>query len=403
MKEVNFATDTYKLLEVLADKIKINLSLELGLLGGQAGQLLFLYNLAKSHPEIIENELLSEKINNFISNATTLNSDASLGYGLAGVAWFYQYVLNDQELEDTENRVVDKFYAQLLEVETWEGEFEFVLGLVGYTPYLMRRSHTFLGKKNLLSLINKFSTLAVFDENDNCYWTTSQISKFRVQKNDLGQKEINLGLAHGHVGVLAALATMCDEPFVESQARELLEAGCDWLLNNQQDADQFGSYFSYLLEHPTQSRLGWCYGDLTIALTIMRASKILNREDYFEFALGVALHCAERHPSNSDVQDAGLCHGSSGVGLIFHLLHMHSGHHALKEAALKWQIILLSSYRENGLRGLYKFNHDTETSEIDASSKVADYSLLEGYAGVGLCLLALQGGDTSWVDSLLLG
>lgn len=387
------------LLQALIDKVRESHSATFALLAGRAGHLLFLYEAAKCRDSKIDLNWLSDEISALIAEAKAVLPDCSMAYGMAGIAWFYQYVLQDQQESDVENAAVDSLFSELLAVNNWQGEYEYVLGLAGYAPYLARRTHTEQGKKNAFALIQHFSKLAVIADGL-AYWPTSAKSAFRMNKNSPEQAEVNLGLAHGNAGVLAALLTLSREPSVADAARPLLVAGCDWLLLQKQDVTMCRSYFSNLSHLQTKSRLGWCYGDLSIALTLGRAGKLLQQQQYIDSALVIALHAASRDAADAQIYDAGLCHGSSGLALIFKLLYRELKAPELLEAAIRWQNFYLQQYQQQGLSALHKWIGDVEPG--DRRKREEDLGLLEGYAGIGLSLLTGLGQEPDWVDALLL-
>ena len=389
-----------QVLHLLIEKVTASSSTSVALLSGRAGQLLFLYQAAQLHTSQIDVNWLSAEISTLIANAKTVLPDCSMAYGMAGIAWFYQYVLQDQQESAEENAAVDNLFAQLLSVHKWQGEYEYILGLAGYAPYLARRTHTELGKKNALALIQHFSQLAAM-AGGLANWLTSHGSAFRMNKNSLAQTEINLGLAHGNTGVLAALLTLSSDPAVADSAKPLLSAGCDWLVLQQQDAGLFGSYFANLSHLRSKSRLGWCYGDLTIALTLARAGRLLQRQTYTDFARMIALHSACRDAVDAQIYDTGLCHGSSGLALIFRLLYRELHDPELLTAAIRWQDFYLQQFQQQGLSALHKWIGDITPG--DRRKREEDVGLLEGYAGIGLSLLCGLGQEPDWVDALLLG
>ncbi len=168
----------------------------------------------------------------------------------------------------------------------------------------------------------------------------------------------------------------------------------------QQDVKRWHSYFANLNSLPAKSRLGWCYGDLTIALTLARAGKLLQRQSYIELAQAIALHAASRDAVDAQIHDHGLCHGSSGLALIFKLLYRELRLPQLLVAATHWQNFYLQQFLQQGPSALYKWVGDIAAG--DRKKRAEDFGLLEGYAGVGLSLLVSLEQEPDWVDALLL-
>jgi lantibiotic modifying enzyme len=88
-------------------------------------------------------------------------------------------------------------------------------------------------------------------------------------------------------------------------------------------------------------------------------------------------------PERSGVVDAGLCHGTAGVALLFHRLAEITGDLAAAAAAATWGERLLG--------------------EVAADRLPPSPGLLDGRAGVVLALLSLAGLDRGWEAALLVG
>jgi hypothetical protein len=139
--------------------------------------------------------------------------------------------------------------------------------------------------------------------------------------------------------------------------------------------------------------LGWCYGDLTIALTLARVGQTLERQDLVDEAKRIGLHAAMRDENSAMVKDAGICHGSAGLMLIFQMLNEIIPMPEFEKASDYWFENTIVRFKENGLEGFYANK---------AGNLIEETGLLEGYSGVGLCLLARQGISPDWADALLL-
>jgi hypothetical protein len=133
----------------------------------------------------------------------------------------------------------------------------------------------------------------------------------------------------------------------------------------------------------TPSRLAWCYGDLGAAAVLWRAGLALN-DDIATVAALRALHAASsRPPTRSGVQDAGLCHGTAGVALLFHQLARATGDATVVEAGERWA--------------------DRLAAAVDQGALPDSCGVLEGRAGVVLALVTLAGGDDGWSAMLVPG
>jgi lantibiotic modifying enzyme len=204
--------------------------------------------------------------------------------------------------------------------------------------------------------------------------------------------EVDLGLSHGHVGVIASLLPALKYKSTHVQAKGMIESGCNWLVEQSQCVDSYGSYYAYLQGDNKESKLGWCYGDLSIAITLLRAGKAINNASYVDFALEIAKHCAAREQIPIHKNNHAICHGNIGLFLMFQTLYKLTNEDIFRETSNKWLNKTLDRYQDNGIQG------------IALISKKGKYNmgLLTGLPGIGLCLLSALGQDIDWTDSLLL-
>ena len=318
---------------------------------------------------------------------------------MASAEWagFFEYILSDDDYQADFNAGTDTLLQNYLQQLPAEADIEFVIGLSGLAVYLARRARHGQAEQATALLLAAIAQRAVFLQPDQCSWPTPVGSAYRLEKQSTAV-EYNLGLAHGMPAVLAALLGLIPHLPEPAPARQLLQAGCDWLLQQQQPATTFGSYFANAADRPACSRLGWCYGDLTLALTLFRAAELLAEPAYAELARQMSLHCSRRREQDGMVFDAGLCHGYAGLVLIFGLLSQYFPEPELLVAKQYWLDKVLTQYQLHGLAALHK-----QVERADELTAQEEPGLLSGYAGIGLCLLAAEGQSTDWVDLLLLG
>jgi lantibiotic modifying enzyme len=392
-------TKIKKILEVLTSIIEksSNDLNNLGLFSGLSGELLYLWQVSQHDEKLVNEYIFNEKFQFLQNNLSLAASKFNLSSGLTGLGWFFEYINQNQaEGYDTELcEDIDGILLKTLSVTPWQGEIEMVLGLAGMSIYGARRQlksdqAVFYGK-----LINHFESLATQVSDNTLTWQQPQYSVYLFDKNNIEKPEYNLGLAHGVPGIIAAILPALNIPSLYARNKNLLTQSCDWLLQQQLDIKESQSYFSSSIDSKHYSRLGWCYGDLTIALTLHRVGKALELPSYIEKSIEISLHAASRDEVNGIVNDAGLCHGSAGLALIFKLLYQEIGLVELQQASDKWLDFTLKFFDDKGLAGLYKL------SGIDQTHSECT-GFLEGYAGIGLCLLTLLNGDDDWTDCLLL-
>ncbi|NRA60679.1 MAG: lanthionine synthetase C family protein [Psychrobium sp.] len=386
-----------KILSQLNDKILTNLKNNSthGLFGGLSGKLLFMYNLHRLDPSLVSETLFSEKLEQLQEQLT--EQPFALSNGLAGQVWFLEY-LNQHDSDDYDVDLfddIDKLFDHPLSQRPWNGEIEMVQGLAGYAPYAARRARYSDQTQLYSAIVSGFEDTATYFKNGLITWSQPAESYFRFNKENKQTAEHNLGLAHGVPGIIAALLPALQIPTLQQQVTRLLRGSCDWLLTQRSTINDNEACFGSCSGKRHQSRLGWCYGDLTIALTLARVGKALEQPNYIQQALEIALLSTKRDAASGYVIDAGLCHGFVGLTLIYQLLNKLIPHNKLANAATTWLDYTIAQYDKRGIDAFFSYNGLSEQYEEDCG-------FLMGYSGIGLALISAVTGDTDWTDSLLM-
>ncbi|AOT10071.1 lanthionine synthetase C family protein [Pseudoalteromonas luteoviolacea] len=384
------------LAQEVSSHLQTNNEIKNGLLSGLAGQLLFLFKAHHMDANTIDEALFSEKLE--VLQEQLVEQSFELSSGLAGQAWVLEF-FNQADKEEYDAELledVDELFIQALDYHPWPGEIEMVLGLSGYAPYAARRSQ-FSDQSKLYSIIvSGLESTATYFDNGHIAWSQPKESIYRFDTDDREKPEYNLGLAHGVPGMIAALLPALNIPSLKARAAKLISGACDWLLEHQTGHDHaYSCYGSCAGESDPKSRLGWCYGDLTIALILARAGYGLDRPSYIERAREIAVHAAKRDDKSAYINDAGLCHGFVGLALIFQIVNKIMPDPKLAEATQYWVDYSLTAYRERGLSALHSYNGVSKSHEVD-------FGFLMGYAGIGCGLISLLDDDVSWTDCLLM-
>ncbi|MBB1385588.1 lanthionine synthetase C family protein [Pseudoalteromonas sp. SG45-5] len=386
------------IIKCITEKVSTQLQIDTshGLLSGLAGHLLFLYNAYKLDSRSIDEALFANYLDVLQEQLGTQSFE--LSNGLAGQAWLLEY-LNQGDMDDYDPEFmseVDTLFIHALSHEgTWQGEVEMVLGLGGYTPYAAKRAKYSDQTQLFNQIVSGFASTATRLDNGQITWSQPAESVYRFYKDDKSAPEHNLGLAHGVPGIIAALLPALTIPSLKEQVRDLLLGSCDWLLAQQATEHTSHACFASHAGGKHNSRLGWCYGDLTIALTLARAGNALDKPSYVEKALEIALHASKRDAKSAFINDAGLCHGYFGLMTIYQLLHKAMPNSDLKQAMFIWLEYGLKEFADKGMQSLYTFNG------IEKAHK-EDFSFLMGYSGIGMMLISVLTDDIDWADCLLM-
>ena len=208
---------------------------------------------------------------------------------------------------------------------------------------------------------------------------------------------INLGLAHGIPGVIAILARYIAAGVETDRAGALLDGAVTYL-RSVASPNPTSRYPRWL--PPQQpgaiNRVAWCYGDLGVAVALLSAATATGRHDWRDEAIALARSMAARPPEESQVVDAGLCHGAAGVAHLLNRFSQATGDPELARAADGWFARALAMPRTDTVAGF------PDGIPVDGVVSWARADLLTGATGVALALhAAVSPIEPAW-DQLML-
>ena len=205
-----------------------------------------------------------------------------------------------------------------------------------------------------------------------------------------GQKEINMGLAHGMPSILVLLSKIYRSNSDNEILIDLIEPGIGFLQKfSQKNTNSVSRFPTRIIDGKGiwPSRMAWCYGDPGIGLALIQIGANCCRSDWKSYGIEILKSASlRREKGNSLVKDACLCHGSSGLALIYYYAGLESDYEPFFETSEFWA-------KETLKYGKYK----------DDKQFHQRFNLLEGITGEGLFLIAmLEGEKPGWGEGLLL-
>ncbi len=331
---------------------------------------------------------------------TTLASrpgPASLYQGYTGAAWAVQHVAATDDGDDPLAELDDGLARGLTGLGPC---FDLVSGLAGALVYARERGAN--GRALLPATVTALAQLA--QPGTPCgrtYFTTAaQLSPQSRPHSPDGHHD--LGLAHGVPGVVAALVAVLEDDLASgpthSDAATLVDDAIGWLLAQPIVAHPHGRFPAVLRPGaaPQPTRLAWCYGDLGIALTLVRAGRVRANPAWIEQGRALARLAAQRDPDTAGVVDASLCHGAAGLAQLFARLHAATGEPECRAAAQRWLDDALARRQPGTGVGGYRHPRGRDPGVREHAG------FLEGASGIGLALLAMiDDTEPAW-DRLLL-
>ncbi|MDR0604711.1 MAG: hypothetical protein LBG80_10450 [Bacteroidales bacterium] len=356
----------------------------IGLFSGSAGIALFLFYYSRYK----KNEYFADKAMGLLSYSIS-KKEENLYHpfcgGISGICWCIQHLICEGFIDDENIEIIkafDRYLCDQVAYHSSVGNYDFLHGTIGTALYLLKRSKTPFVRQTTENMVNTLYHSKI-EDNGNYYW-----------KSKIGN-DINICISHGISSICIYLCKVFEANISKSTTQDLAKKSASFLINQEINLDNRISMFPSFnkLSDPLHSRLGWCYGDLGIGISIWHYATIFNDELMKEKAMEIFMFSSKRKKLGENyVFDAGICHGTAGIAQIYKKVFLHTKQVEFKETAMFWleQTLLMSKYSD-GVVG-YKANEKGNTLD-----------LLNGIAGIGLVFLSfLTNEDTNWDECLLL-
>jgi lantibiotic modifying enzyme len=365
----------------------------MGIYNGDFGILMFLlyyseYSNSKKYVLLTEN--YAEKLLKKIDLHVMIHTFCS---GLSGILYLFDFLkrqdLIDIDIEDSK-LLLEDFLVKEMQKDINNRYYDFMHGALGVGFYFLKRNEN---KNPIIQLIDFLYKTAEKKPHSNIFKWKSSLNT----DNDIGY---NIALSHGMASIVIFLAHCIKKNIIENKVNEMLVGTINYILSQEIDYKKYGSFFPpQSLENNNRlilsSRLGWCYGDLGVAFSIWYAGKVTCNKKWEKKGLNILLISTERIPTvEKSVFDAGICHGSTGVAMIYRRMYLETGNIIFLDAFHNWlkQTIVYSNFSD-GLAG-YKTKEGKQWTN--------DYTLLTGIAGIGLMFLSYTMNDQQCWDELFL-
>lgn len=407
-KEIIDQDQITSMLEKVNNRIDLDQVENIGIHSGLSGISLFKFYYAQKFTlqDIYdEGADLLENIFKKIDEGYTFPTFCS---GIAGAAWTIQH-LAEKDIIDLETTDVlenfDEYLYSFINAEMEQGRSDFLHSTLGVGLYFFRR-YTFKNTSSFyeksLNAILTFLEKTAIQKDQGITW----YSRFE----DKGGKNIsNFSLAHGIISIGLFLIKLSTTPVFKDRSDVLLKQLLAYISANKfkpkdQSSSLYPTYILYNNDHTLDaikkdSRLAWCYGDITIGLLFIRAHEQLNDPNYKKLAIEIFEHTLSRKSlEETSIGDSGFCHGTFGLAYLYKVVSRY-------DTNIKDALALQANY---WLKKAFAMNTGTTQCEFLQWGGVSktwepQASVLEGYAGIGLILLGfLDNVDSSWDESFLL-
>ncbi|GEM66220.1 hypothetical protein SF1_42020 [Sphingobacterium faecium NBRC 15299] len=355
-----------------------------GLYDGDIGISLFLIQYLEYNAENIDEveAIIGDLITRFMGSFDSY----SFCSGLSGVLYLFEILKEQNLLEIDTNDIIeqlDKYLSNNLQSELEKRNYDFMHGALGVGLFYLK-----IGKiEEIQKIVNYLYETAIYDDKSDGYKWNSNIS---------GEIGINISLSHGISSIVIFLSQVIQKKIAANTASKLLRGAVNFLLSQELDSKQYGSYFPYRsIEEKSKSRLSWCYGDLGVAIALFKASFELNDSVLRRKALFVLEESTKRNMLTEDnIIEGGICHGTAGIAMIYNRMFLETKNEIFLDASIYWLTETLNfSKFDKGLAG-YLTNYNKEWHQ--------DISLLTGIVGIGIVFLSYLKEDKQYWDEIFL-
>ena len=386
---------TSELLDNIASHICNNLQQQSdickSLLGGDFGSVMFLYYYSKfKHSYEEKADSLLDKILN--DSQKELYSYCN---GLAGFGIGLSHLEKDGFISGAIDSLTkyDRNLSIALDIELYNNNHDFLHGFIGLGFYFLQRclDGNFICNYDLEKII---SHLIVTSEQ------TEKGIRWAISNDP--QKRYNISLSHGISGTLILLSRIYTLKYTTNimkyRIRTLAIGAIEYIMSQALDPETNGSYFpstSIECSINTYSSLGWCYGDLGVALALLEAGETFENSVAIQKAHEVLKYNAifRRDLKSNLVSDCCICHGAAGIALVFEEMFYKTNDKIFLEAFNYWKNIVVSNAMIVSDGVAYDY-YKGENGFFEPSD-----TILNGTSGVGLFLL---GSGNSPLANLLL-
>ncbi|HXA18366.1 MAG TPA: lanthionine synthetase C family protein [Thermoanaerobaculia bacterium] len=363
-----------------------------GVAGGTAGLALFYAYLGAATDSEQWTGLAQRLIEYSIDALSERQYHPDFYEGFTGIGWAIDHLQGFLfEGSEDDDDPIGESLVQVLgrSVPFTRGEFDLIGGISGYGIYAFHALPRPAARRSLELLVQRLIEIGEPVDGGFSWFSPPEVLQ-DWDREEAPNGRFNLGVSHGVAAVISVLGMCAAAGVMSDSQRSILDRAVDWLLAQKQEGKTWCFANAVVEGMPSErDRLAWCYGDAGIAAALFTAARHRGNAQWEAAALDVARTGARRPMEDCRIFDAGLCHGSAGLGHLFNRMHQASGDPELAEAARAWYRHTLDLQRPGtGIAG-YSFLFPPDWLPVTG--------FIPGVAGVGLGLLGgVSSLEPSW-------
>lgn len=268
----------------------------------------------------------------------------SLCSGTIGVYYLIFYLTKNNYFEENIEVSFSEFpeYADELITYYYQNKnFDYLHGFLGVL-FLCIELYSFSTQKSykeriercIKKVINYLKSLSVEISSDQIAW----ISKGLHSKVE----GYSFGFAHGIPSIISLLTKVYYLGIEKDLIEALLSKTYNFIKSIKGDYE--GSNFpNFIILTETEkiptagcSRLAWCYGDIGVGISLLNYGLVIKDESIVNEANQILLQTTRRDYSKTGIVDVFLCHGTSGLIMMYNYLFKITGIEHYKKSSHFW-------------------------------------------------------------------
>ncbi|MBA2680954.1 MAG: lanthionine synthetase C family protein [Ktedonobacteraceae bacterium] len=258
-------------------------------------------------------------------------SDPGLYHGCCGIAFTLSLLAQqDCRYHNASQALLARLVRQVTSWD-WRAQpflpgqqnFEVIGGVAGILRFLLTQRD----EPEVQSALGSLLAYLIWVSEEQERWPHRPERLGAIAKKHYPQGYLDLGLAHGLAGPLAALSLAVLHDYVPSGLREAIERWSTWLVD-QQLAMPWGKDWPSVVplqlhaKDCSPTRSAWCYGTPGIARALWLAGRALADDSLCALAREALASTLRRPAGERNIDEPQICHGVAGLLLIcLHFAH----------------------------------------------------------------------------------
>jgi len=380
--------------------VKKEFNQHIGLMSGMIGEIIFLAYYSRHFKNNDIADSIKPRLEYVLNKINSGDNYPTFAGGICGINWALEH-LNKYEFIDYDINELydssDEFLKEWMINYILNSNYDFLHGALGIANYFSERNSekTNMYINEFISILepkcDKFKDIDALGVQSTIYSTGTPF------------KAYNFSLSHGMTSILYFLQK-CENKLQlndNGKSSQIFNGILNFFKHHKNDISKYNSYYPTWIDGENSiknARIAWCYGDLGIGSIFLNISRQNQSESYKEHGVSLINNTLNRvNPEKEIILDAAICHGSSGLSLLYeNAYHLTNNLDYLKQSDYWLNHCLNEDKYLDGACG-YKSYMGVKTGWS------TETGLLEGISGIGLVLLSkLNKENCHWKECLML-